>query len=61
MINTLLYLFLILCVVGLILWGVGQIPGIPPIIKTVVYVIVGVVLLLWVAGQLGHGVNLSLR
>jgi DMSO/TMAO reductase YedYZ heme-binding membrane subunit len=59
MIQTLLYLFIILCIVGLILWGIGQIPGIPPVIKTVIYVIVGVLLLLWVASQLGGGSGLN--
>jgi hypothetical protein len=64
MIHTLLLLFIILCVVGLIIWGIGQIPGIPPILKTVIYVVVGVMLLLWVYSQLaggGGGMNLSLR
>lgn len=55
MINTLLYLFVVLCIVGLILWGVGQIPGIPPVVKTVIYVIVGVVLLLWCLNYIGPG------
>lgn len=47
MISTLLVLFIVLCIVGLILWGVGQIPGIPQIVKVVIYIVVGVVLLLW--------------
>jgi hypothetical protein len=47
MITTLLVAFIVLCIVGLVLWGVNQIPGIPPIIKTVIYVVVGVLLLLW--------------
>jgi hypothetical protein len=58
MITTLLYIFIVLCIVGLVLWGVGQIPGIPQIVKTVVYVIVGVILLLWClnyVGGAGHG------
>jgi uncharacterized membrane protein len=56
MINTLLYAFIVLCIVGLILWGLGQIPGIPPIVKTVAYVIVGVILLVWLLNfvQGGH-------
>lgn len=61
MITTLLTFFIVLCIIGLILWGVGQIPGIPPIVKTVVYIIIGVLLLLWLlqAVQNGHlGVNL---
>jgi hypothetical protein len=62
MISTLLYIFIVLCIVGLILWGIGQIPGIPPIVKTVLYVIIGVVLLLWclnyVGGAGAHGFNI---
>lgn len=49
MIGTLLTFFIVLCIVGLILWGIGQVPGIPPIVKTVIYVIIGVLLLLWLA------------
>lgn len=60
MIHTLLALFIILCIVGLVLWGVSQIPGIPSIVKTVVYVIVGVILLLWCLQYVG-GTGLSLR
>ena len=41
MISMLLTAFIVLCIVGLILWGINQIPGIPPIIKTVIYVIMG--------------------
>jgi preprotein translocase subunit SecE len=58
MISTLLTVFIVLCIVGLILWGVGQIPGIPQIVKVVVYVIIGVILLLWClnyVGGVGHG------
>lgn len=53
MIATLLYIFIVLCIVGLILWGISQIPGIPPIVKTVIYVIIGVVLLLWCLNYVG--------
>jgi uncharacterized membrane protein len=53
MITTLIYFFIVLCIVGLILWGVSQIPGIPPIVKTVIYVIVGVILLLWCLQYVG--------
>jgi len=60
MIHTLLYLFIILCIVGLILWGIGQIPGIPPIVKTVIYVVIGVVLLLWCLQYVG-GPSVGLR
>ncbi len=47
MITLLLTAFIVLCIVGLILWGISAIPGLPPILKTVVYVVVGVVILLW--------------
>lgn len=47
MITALLVFFIILCIVGLVLWGISQIPGIPPVVKTVVYVVIGVLLLLW--------------
>lgn len=60
MISTLLTLFIVLCIVGLILWGVGQIPGIPPIVKTVVYVVVGIVLLLGLLNYVQGG-HFSLR
>jgi len=47
MISTLLIFFIVLCIIGLILWGISQIPGIPQVVKTVIYVIIGVILLLW--------------
>jgi hypothetical protein len=59
MITMLLIAFIVLCIVGLILWGVGQIPGIPPVVKTVLYVVVGVVLLLWLLSYVqGHPISL---
>jgi hypothetical protein len=60
MIHTLLYLFIVLCIVGLILWGISQIPGIPGIVKTVIYVIIGVALLLWCLQYVG-GPGISIR
>jgi hypothetical protein len=60
MISTLLYAFILLCIVGLILWGIGQIPGLPPVVKTVVYVVVGVLVLLWLAGHI-QGTNFNFR
>lgn len=53
--------FICLCIVGLILWGISQVPGIPPIIKTVIYVIIGVVLLLWLLQYIQGGHTLNLR
>lgn len=55
MIGTLLSIFIILCIVGLILWGINQIPGIPQIVKVVIYVIIGVMLLLWCLQYVGGG------
>ncbi len=61
MISTLLYVFIVLCIVGLICWGIAQIPGIPPMVKTVVYVIVGVILLLWCLQFVGEGHSLTIH
>lgn len=61
MINTLLILFITLCIVGVILWGVSQIPGIPSIVKTVIYVIVAVILLIYCLHFVSGGAGLNLR
>lgn len=53
MIHTLLYIFIVLCIVGLILWGINQIPGIPQIVKVVLYVVIGVIMLLWCLNYVG--------
>jgi hypothetical protein len=60
MISTLLVLFIILCIVGLIAWGIAQIPGIPQIVKVVIYVVIGVMLLVWLL-QYVQGGHLSLH
>lgn len=61
MIHLLLVALIVLAIVGLILWGINQIPGIPPIIKVIIYVIVGVVLLLWLLQFINGAGSLSLR
>jgi hypothetical protein len=63
MIGTLLQVFIVLCILALIIWGVRQTPGIPPIIIiTVVYVIVGVLVLLWLLSLAGGaGLHLTNR
>jgi Flp pilus assembly protein TadB len=61
MITLLVVFFIVLCIVGLILWGINQIPGIPPMIKVVVYVVVGVALLLWLLQYVQGGHSFSLR
>jgi len=55
MIHTLLVLLILLAIIGLILWGVQAIPGIPQPVKVIVYVIVGVIILLWLLGQVDGG------
>lgn len=55
MITTLLAVFIVLCIVGLILWGISQVPGIPPVVKVVVYVIIGVILLVWLLNYVEAG------
>lgn len=60
MITTLLTLFIVLCIIGLIVWGINQIPGIPQIVKVVIYVVVGVILLLWLLQAVGsHTVRIT--
>ena len=59
-VSTLVTLFVVLCIVGVLLWGINQIPGIPDIVKVVVYVFVAIGCLLWIlnafGGVGGHGV-----
>ena len=63
MITFLLTALIVLAIIGLILWGINQIPGIPQIVKVIVYVIIGVVLLLWLLHfvQGGHSLSLGWR
>lgn len=55
MIELLLTALIVLAIVGLILWGISQVPGIPPIVKTIIYVIVGVILLVWLLNAVSSG------
>lgn len=55
MIPTLLAAFILLCIVGLICWGINQVPGIPPIVKTVIFVVIGVILLVWLLDYVQGG------
>jgi hypothetical protein len=54
-IHLLLVALIVLAIVGLILWGIGQIPGLPPIVKVIAYVIIGVILLLWLLSIVDRG------
>ena len=53
MIHALIALVIILCIVGVLLWIVQQIPGIPPIVKTVVIGVAAILILLWILNSLG--------
>lgn len=55
MITLLLTALIVLAIVGLILWGISQVPGIPPIVKTIIYVVVGVILLIWLLNSVTSG------
>ena len=55
MIHTLLVFLILVAIVGLLLWGVSQIPGIPPIVRTIAYVIVGIILLLYLLDLVNSG------
>lgn len=61
MIEMLLVALIVLAIVGLILWGIGQVPGIPPVVKTIVYVLVGVILLVALLNYVQGGTLLHLR
>lgn len=60
MISLLLTVFIVLCIVGLVLWGINQIPGIPQIFKVALYVIAGVILLLWLLNYV-QGVHVNIH
>lgn len=52
---TLLGLVLVLVVVGVLLWALQQFPAIDGNVKKVIYVIVIVVLVIWLATSLAGG------
>jgi len=45
-ISTLVYILIVVAILSLIFWVITQIP-LPPIVRTVIYVIIGIVVLLW--------------
>ena len=47
LIHLLLVVFIVLCIIGVIMWGINKVAVIPEVVKIVVYVIVAVLLLLW--------------
>jgi len=59
--HTLIMLFIILAAFALLYWGMSQLP-LPPIIRTVIIVLMGLVALLFLYNTFaGGGMNLSLR
>jgi hypothetical protein len=58
--NTIILLFFMLAVFALVYWGMTQLP-LPPVVRTVVIVLMGLIALYYVWGLLGHGPTLSLR
>lgn len=60
MITLLLTALIVLAMIGLILWGIRQIPGIPSIVLTIIYIVVGVILLLLLLQYVQSG-NFDLR
>jgi hypothetical protein len=61
MIHTLIGLFIILCVFALLYWGMTQLP-LPPVIRTVIIVIMGLIALLFIWNMFAGGsLGLSFR
>lgn len=54
LIHLLLVLVIVLAVVGLLLWGINQLT-LPPNVKVVIQVVVGVILLLWILSMVNGG------
>lgn len=53
--HSILVIVIVLGIVGLLLWGLSQIPGLPPVVKTVAYVVIGIILLVWLLNAVGGG------
>lgn len=57
----LLKLVLILALVGLVVWLITAYIPMPPIFKTIIYVVVAIVLILWLIGMIdGAGMGLEI-
>ncbi len=54
MIGTLIGFFIILCVFALLYWGMTQLP-LPPVIKTVIIVIMGLIALFFIWNTFAGG------
>ena len=58
--STIILLFFVLAVFALVYWGMTQLP-LPPVVRTVIIVLMGLIALYYVWGLIGHGTNLSFR
>jgi hypothetical protein len=61
MVSTLITLFIILAIAALLWWGMGQLP-LPPVVKTVLTVVFGVVILVVIYNMfVGGGLGLHIK
>lgn len=60
MIESLLVALILMAIVGLIGWGIATLIPFPPQVKTVLYVVIGVVCLLILLKALTGGLHLAL-
>jgi heme A synthase len=62
MIHSLIGIFIIIAVFALIYWGMTQLP-LPPVVRTVIIVIMGLVALLFIYNMFmgGSGLGISVR
>jgi hypothetical protein len=56
MISSLIGLFIILCVFAVLYWGMTQLP-LPPVVKTVIIVVMALVMLLFIYNMFVGGGN----
>lgn len=54
MISSLIVLFIILCVFAVLYWGMTQLP-LPPVVRTVVIVVMALVMLLFIYNMFAGG------
>jgi hypothetical protein len=52
---TILYLILELAIIGFVVWLITTYVPMPPIIKTIIYFIVAIVVIFWLLGVLSGG------
>ena len=61
LVHFLIVFLVVAAIIGLVLWGISRIPNLPPVILTILYVVVGVILLLWLLSAVTGGGSLSLK